>query len=100
MISRLIMVGLFRFIASDFRRGTVRNAALLSAAAASMIVLVRRLRGDTSGRCALPLSILNIGQAETLLLGFAMNLVLTSWISCELIGLASALETRLGWPRS
>ena len=101
VISRLIIVGLYRFIACDFRLGLYVNAALLSAAAASMIVLVRRLRGHTSVvDVALPLSILNIGQAETLLIGFAMNLLLTSWISCELIGLASAPNSRLGWPLS
>jgi hypothetical protein len=62
-----------------------------------MIVLVRRLRGHTSLLdVALPLSILNIGQSETLLIGFAMNLILTSWISCELIGLASAQNSRHG----
>ena len=79
--------------------GLYANAVLLSATAASMIVLVRRLRGHTSlVDVALPLSILNIGQAETLLIGFAMNLMLTSWISCELIRLASAQDSRLGWP--
>ena len=101
VVSRLMMAGLFRFIASDFRLPEYVNAGLLTAAAASMIVLVRRLRGHTSFLdVALPLSILNIGQAETLLIGFAMNLMLTSWISCELIGLASAPDYRLGWPVS
>jgi hypothetical protein len=99
LVSRLIMVGLFRFISSDFRVGMYANAALMSATAASMLVLLRRLRGHTSlVDVVLPLSILNIGQAETLLIGFAMNLVLTSWISCELIRLASAKGTRLEWP--
>ena len=101
VISRLIIVGLYRFIACDFRLGLYVNAALLSAAAASMIVLVRKLRGHTSVLdVALPLSIFNIGQAETLLIGFAMNLTLTSWMLCELIGLASAPNSRLGWPLS
>ncbi len=85
-ISRLILVGLHRFIANDFRVGMYFNAGLLSAAAASTLVLVRRLRGSFSiTDIVLPLSILNLGQTETLLISFAMNLVLTAWISCELI---------------
>jgi hypothetical protein len=96
-ISRLILVGLHRFIATDFRVGMYFNAGLLSAAAAAMILLVRRVRGSFSVTdVVLPLSILNLGQAETLLISFAMNLVLTAWISCELI--ATATISRLGWP--
>jgi hypothetical protein len=99
VVSRLILVGLHRFIASDFRVAQYANAGLLSAMAASMIVFVRRLRGRWSVfDVAIPLSILNIGQAETLMIGFAMNLVLTAWISCELIKLASATNSRLGVP--
>jgi hypothetical protein len=99
VVSRLILVGLYRFISCDFRLGEYFNAALLSGAAASMILLVRRLRGNTSWfDVALPLAILNIGQAETLLLGLAMALMLTSWITCELIKLASVQDFRLGWP--
>jgi hypothetical protein len=98
VVSRLILVGLYRFISCDFRLGPYFNAALLAGAAASMIVLVRRLRGHTSwSDVALPLAILNIGQAETLLLGLAMALMLTSWITCELISLASAENSHLGW---
>jgi hypothetical protein len=98
-VSKLITVGLYRFIASDFGLGLYVNAGLLSAAAASMIVLVRRLRGHTNVfDVVLPMSILNVGQAEALLIGFAMNLMLTSWISCELIRVASAHDSRLGWP--
>jgi hypothetical protein len=98
VVSRLILVGLYRFISCDFRLGPYFNAALLAGAAASMIVLVRRLRGHTSWfDVALPLAILNIGQAETLLLGLAMALMLTSWITCELIRLASAENSHLGW---
>jgi hypothetical protein len=99
LVSRLIMAGLHRFIVRDFRVGQYFNAGLLSATAASMIVLARRLRGHTSLLdVALPLSILNIGQSQTLLIGFAMNLVLTSGISCALIWLASIPKSSLGWP--
>ena len=97
VVSRLIIAGLFRFIANDFRLALYFNSALISAAAASILILARKLRGRTSlVDVVLPLSILNLGQAETLLIGFAMNLTLTSWISCELIRLASVKESRLG----
>jgi hypothetical protein len=97
-ISRLILVGLHRFIANDFRVGMYFNAGLLSAAAASTLLLVRRLRGSFSiTDIVLPLSILNLGQAETLLISFAMNLMLTAWISCELIATAASANDRLGW---
>ncbi len=97
-ISRLILVGLHRFIATDFRVGMYFNAGLLSAAAASTLLLVRRLRGSFSiTDIVLPLSILNLGQAETLLISFAMNLMLTAWISCELIVTAATANRRFGW---
>ena len=98
VVSRLIMISLYRFIALDFRVGLYANAALISATAASMIVLVRRLRGHTNlVDVTLPLSILNLAQAETLLLGLAMALMLTSWVSCELLRLASARDSHVGW---
>jgi hypothetical protein len=98
VVSRLVMVCLYRLISTDFRVGLYANAVLISATAASMIVLVHRLRGHTAlVDVALPLAIQNMGQAETLLLGLTMALLLTSWVSCELIRLASVQESRLGW---
>ena len=43
MISRLILVGLSRFVDSDFRTARYANVALLSAMAAAMLLLARRL---------------------------------------------------------
>jgi hypothetical protein len=98
VVSRLIMAGLYRLISPDFRLGMYVNAGLLSAAAASMLVAVRRLRGHTSVMdVVLPMSILSLGQAETLMISFAMNLTLTTWISCLLIALASRSTGRPGW---
>ena len=52
-----------------------------------MLLLARRLprapRGVTDA--VLPLAILNIGQIESLMIGFAMNLILTSSIAIALI---------------
>src|SRR5262249_8534939 len=77
-VARLILAALYRYVARDFRAGMYANAGLMSAAAAAMLVLARRIRGHTSvADVVLPLSILNVGQAETLLIGFALNLVLS-----------------------
>jgi hypothetical protein len=99
VVSRLIMAGLYRGIAPDLRLGMYFSAGLVSTAAALMVVVVRRLRGYTSALdVVLPLSIQNIGQAETVLISFAMNLALTSGISCALVGLASTSGPGRGWP--
>ena len=97
VVPKLILAGLLRTI-PDFRSGLYLNAALMSAAAASMLMLVRRLRGSTRlVDTVLPLSILNIGQAECFLIGFALNLVMTAWISCELIGVVSRTTRSPSW---
>ncbi len=58
----------------------------MSAGAASLILLAKRLRGQSSiVDAVLPLAILNIGQFECLLIAFGLNLVVTAWISCALI---------------
>ena len=86
LISRLIMVGLTRYIANDFRMARYANVALLSMMAAAMLLLARKLRGSARATdVVLPLSILNVAQAESLMIGFAMNLVLTSMIAVGLI---------------
>jgi hypothetical protein len=86
MISRLILVGLSRFVDSDFRTARYANVALLSAMAAAMLLLARRLRGSARiSDAVLPLSILNIAQAESLLIGFAMNLILSSLVAIALL---------------
>jgi hypothetical protein len=91
MISQLIMAGLFRLFSNDFRVVRCANVGPLSAMAASMRILTRRLRGSARVTDAvLPLSFLSIAQAECLLIGFAMNLVLTSSFAVATIVGASA----------
>ena len=86
VISRLILAGLSRYVANDFRMARYANVGLLSMMAASMLLLARRLRGSARVTDAvLPLAILNIGQIESLMIGFAMNLILTSSIAIGLI---------------
>jgi hypothetical protein len=92
-VSRLILFGMYRFVCTDIRSGLYLNAALLSVAAASMILLARRLRGRTTVTdSVLPLSILNLGQVEIWLISFALNLLLTAWISLLLIGVVSQAD--------
>ncbi len=99
VISRLILAGLSRFVKNDFQAGRYFSVGLLSAAAASMLVLARRLRGSTSVTDAvLPLAMLNLGQAETLMITFAMNLVVTAWIAVELIAAVGRPGHGPGWP--
>jgi hypothetical protein len=93
MISRLIMAGLTRFVANDFRAPRYANVVLLSAMAAAMLVLARTLRGSTRLVDAiLPLAILNVAQAECLMIGFAMNLILTSLLAIAMIAAVSLAD--------
>jgi hypothetical protein len=97
-VPRLILAGLLRFIAHDFRVPMYFNAGLLSLAAGSMLLVARRIRGTTQlTDMVIPLSILNMGQAETLLIGFAMNLVLTALITYQLIAIAAVADRERGW---
>lgn len=97
VIPRVILATLYRAI-PDFRAALYLNAGLLSTASASMILLARRLRGWTSiTDTVLPLSILNIGQSECLLIGFALNLIVTAWISYELIVAMCRTNQSPGW---
>ncbi|MHB1556916.1 MAG: hypothetical protein ACYC61_05480 [Isosphaeraceae bacterium] len=89
LVSRLIIVGLFRFVASDFRLPRFVNAGLLSAMAAVMILLARRMRGSYRATDAVfPMALLSIAQTESLFVGFAMNLVLSSALVVTLIAAA------------
>jgi hypothetical protein len=97
VISRLIMACLSRFVANDFRAPRYANVVLLSAMAASMLVLARRIRGSARVTDAvLPLAILNIAQVESLMNGFAMNLILTSLVEIALIVVVSSAHRSRG----
>jgi hypothetical protein len=97
VIPRLVQVALLRAI-PDFRAGLYLNAGLLSAAAAAAIVLARRLRGRTSiVDAVLPLSILTVGQWQCLLVGFALNLVMTGWITWRIIVVFGHSAHPPGW---
>jgi hypothetical protein len=90
LISRLIMVGLSRFVANDFRAPRYANVVLLSAMAAAMLILARRIRGSARATdVVLPLATLNVLQFESLMIGFAMNLIATSLLAIALIVLVS-----------
>ena len=89
VISRLILSELTRFVKNDFQAGLYLNAMILSISAAAMLLLARKVRGSTRiSDGVLPLLILSIAQTETLTISFALNLVLTGWLSYELISIA------------
>ena len=95
-LSRLILVGLFR-LTHDFRAGMYFNVLLLASSSASLIVLARKLRGRSSlSDAVFPIALLNVGQAELVLLGFAMNLLLPAWIAYDAIRTTATLTDRPG----
>jgi hypothetical protein len=60
--------------------------------------MMRRLRGKTSVvDVVLPLAILTIGQCECLMVGFALNLVMTAGISWRLIHLIGQISISTDW---
>jgi hypothetical protein len=89
------MAGLSRFVANDFRAPRYVDVLLLSTMAAWMLVLARRLRESARQTdVVLPLAILNVAQVESLMIGFAMNLVLTSLLTVALIVVACRAHSR------
>jgi hypothetical protein len=77
ILARLILVGLMRYVVTDFRAALYLNAGFLAAAGAMMLVLVRRLRGHCSAvDVVLPVSVMSLGQAECYQICFALNLIL------------------------
>lgn len=98
VVSRLILAGSHKFINNDFRTGMYINVGLLSLAAASLLLLARRMRGRSSVfDSALPLTILNPAQCETYLIAFALNLTLTTWIAVRLLNVVDQATESPGW---
>ena len=80
------MIGLTRHIATLGAGGGGRQCPSAIDDGGHVLLLARKLRGSARATdVVLPLAILNIAQAETLMIGFAMNLVLTSMIAVGLI---------------
>jgi hypothetical protein len=66
----------------DYRTGVLLSALVLAGLAGLMIVTAGRLRGGVSLSDAFfPLALLHWGQSETLLIGFALNLVASTALS-------------------
>ncbi|HEX5270640.1 MAG TPA: hypothetical protein VFW33_09150 [Gemmataceae bacterium] len=76
----------------DYRTGQLLSALTLSALAAFMIVTAGRLRGGLKiSDVFLPMALLHWGQSETLLIGFAINLA----VSTALLGSALLIVVRV-----
>ena len=86
VIPRLIYLGLMELGGHDFRAGVIFDVLLLSAAAAALILAARAIRGKVVYSDAFfPLILLHWGQAENLIWGFTIALVLGSVIAACLL---------------
>lgn len=75
-LPRLLYLAVEKMARYDFRAGMFFDAFALSASAAALIVLVRRMRGRTEYADAFfPLLVLNLGQAQTFTNSFQICLV-------------------------
>ena len=65
---RLLLIGVLRLANGDFRAGMVLNVAMLSAMAAALIGLARRVRGGRTiyADFFVPLALLHLGNWENL----------------------------------
>jgi len=75
-LPKLLLWGLGAASGWDYRAGAYFNCAALSGLCLGMILTARSLRGSTSVTDGVfPLALLHVGQAETLLFSFTVNLV-------------------------
>ncbi len=85
-IPRLIYLAVVKLGSYDFRAGAVFDLLLLSATAAALIAAARTIRGRILYSDAFfPLVLLHWGQAENLIWGFTMPLVLGSLLAACLL---------------
>jgi hypothetical protein len=85
-LPRLLHLGLAWLTNSDFRAGMYFNALALAGMAAAMILVARRLRGQTSYFDAFfPLALLNYGHCENLLWSFQIEFVLSTIFAVGLL---------------
>lgn len=86
VIPRLIYLGIMKLGGYDFRAGAIFDLLLLSGTAAALIAAARSIRGRVSYSDAFfPLVLLHWGQAENLVWGFTIPLVLGSVIAACLL---------------
>lgn len=93
-LPRLLYVAAVRLAGDDFRAPPLLNAALLIAAAAFLLVAVRRLRGEPAlADLAIPLGLLTVGQYGNLLWGFQVQFVAS--VALVVVALGLAVDPRL-----
>jgi hypothetical protein len=98
-IPRLVIAGLFRSVATDFRVARYANALLLSATAGAMLLVARKVRGSARlVDAVLPLVMLNIAQGESLLNAYAMSLILNSVLTIALLAAVGFARRSTGTP--
>lgn len=93
VLPRLVYLALARLTNHDFRAASFLSVVLLAAAAATMMLSARALRGRASAADAFfPLFMLNWGQFINLLWGFQLCLVMATVLACA--GLLAMLHAR------
>jgi hypothetical protein len=81
-LPKLVLHILDRMANFDFRAGLFLNVALLAGLALVMVLTVRRIRGRLQfSDTFFPLLLLSLGQCESLLIQFALNLVAVTFIA-------------------
>ena len=96
-LPRLVYLGVFALGGGDFRAGMAFNVLALSASAALLMGAAARARGEgawTDG--AIALLLLHPGQAENLLWGFQIPLVLFTLLQSVILAAVLRLEAALG----
>lgn len=90
----------FYALTGDVRSGCYVSIALLASSAAGMIVAARRLRGRTSlADVVFPLLFLHTGNAENLLMGFQIALMLPAALVCAIVAIGIVRGSELS-PRA
>jgi hypothetical protein len=81
-LPRLILLGLLRLAAGDFRAGMVANVLLLGGLSLALILAARRVRGRSAWSDAFfPLALLHWGHVENLLWGWQVGFVLATTLA-------------------
>ena len=93
-LPRLIMLGLMRFVALDFRVQMYFNTVLTGAVALGLLLAARHVRGGRSSMfdAFLPIALMHWGQAANMLWGWQIQF----YCSALLGGLILMLVSRLG----
>lgn len=97
-LPKLYLAATYRLTGGNFKAPMYVNVLVLTATALALMLTARSLRGrDTLSDVFFPFLLLQWGQMECLLLGFAINLILSTALCCfALIGILKNRLTLVG----